>query len=92
MVPWRGVAISSAVVAVLLALRRTEFSRCHLLGAFATAWMFQMVCWGIFTVFLFPQYFSPLRKLPGPKGDDHWMMGQYPRIVRQPTGVPMIEW
>ncbi|KAI8222278.1 Cytochrome P450 monooxygenase FUM15 [Colletotrichum sp. SAR 10_99] len=90
-VPWRGVSVSSAVIAVLLALRQPVFSRCHLLVTFASAWMLQMMAWGVFVVFLYPQYFSALRTLPGPK-DDHWLMGQYPRIVRQPTGVPMIEW
>ncbi|KAK1451701.1 cytochrome P450 [Colletotrichum melonis] len=90
-VPWRGVSVSSAAIAVLLALRQPVFSRCHLLVAFVGAFAFQMLSWGIFVVFLFPQYFSSLRSLPGPKGD-HWLMGQYPRIMREPTGVPMIEW
>ncbi|KAF9879003.1 hypothetical protein CkaCkLH20_03236 [Colletotrichum karsti] len=55
------------------------------------AWMLQIMAWGVFVVFLYPQYFSALRTLPGPK-DNHWLMGQYPRIMRQPTGIPMIEW
>ncbi|GKT82939.1 LOW QUALITY PROTEIN: cytochrome P450 [Colletotrichum tofieldiae] len=89
--PWRGALISSAVVTVLLALRQPVLSRCNLLCTFAGAYVLQMVSWGIFVVFLFPQYFSSLRSIPGPT-NDHWLMGQYPRIMREPTGVPMIEW
>ncbi|KZL87821.1 cytochrome p450 [Colletotrichum incanum] len=89
--PWRGALISSAAVTVLLALRQPVLSRCSLLCTFAGAYMLQMISWGIFVVFLFPQYFSSLRSIPGPK-NDHWLMGQYPRIMREPTGVPMIEW
>ncbi|WYZ34453.1 hypothetical protein EsH8_I_000729 [Colletotrichum jinshuiense] len=90
-VPWRSVSVSSAAAAVLLALRQPELSRCYLVCVFAGAFALQMLGWGIYVVLLFPQYFSSLRSLPGPK-NDHWLMGQYPRILREPTGVPMIEW
>ncbi|OLN94302.1 Cytochrome P450 4B1 [Colletotrichum chlorophyti] len=89
--PWRAVSASSAAAAVLLALRQPAFSRWHLLSTFLNAWVLQMLCWALFMVFLYPQYFSRLRTLPGPE-NNHWLMGQYPRIMREPTGVPMIEW
>ncbi|KAJ0160131.1 Cytochrome P450 94A1 [Colletotrichum tanaceti] len=89
--PWRGALITSAAVTVFLALRQPVLSRWNLVGTFAGAYVLQMVAWGIFVVFLFPQYLSSLRSIPGPK-DDHWLMGQYPRIIREPTGVPMMEW
>ncbi|TQN74808.1 Cytochrome P450 monooxygenase FUM15 [Colletotrichum shisoi] len=89
--PWRGALITSAAVTVFLALRQPVLSRCSLVCTFAGAFVFQMVAWGIFVVLLFPQYLSSLRSILGPK-DDHWLMGQYPRIIREPTGVPMMEW
>ncbi|OBR15862.1 Cytochrome P450 [Colletotrichum higginsianum IMI 349063] len=89
--PWRGALITSAAVTVFLALRQPVLSRCNLVCTFAGAYVLQMVAWGIFIVLLFPQYLSSLRSIPGPK-DDHWLMGQYPRIIREPTGVPMMEW
>ncbi|KDN62252.1 putative cytochrome P450 [Colletotrichum sublineola] len=89
--PWRAALISSAAVTVLLALRQPVFSRCNLLCTFVGAFMLQIISWAVFVVFLFPQYFSTLRSIPGPK-DDHWLLGQYLRIMREPTGVPMIDW
>ncbi|KAK1991467.1 cytochrome P450 [Colletotrichum falcatum] len=89
--PWRAALISSAAATVLLALRQPVSSRCGLLCTFAGVFMLQIFAWAVFVVFLFPQYFSSLRSIPGPK-NDHWLMGQYMRIIREPTGVPMIDW
>ncbi|EFQ29296.1 cytochrome P450 [Colletotrichum graminicola] len=89
--PWRAFLVGSAAVTVLLALRQPVFSRCNLLCAFLGLFAFQIFAWTVFVVLLFPQYFSSLRSLPGPK-DDHWLMGQGLRIMREPTGVPMIDW
>ncbi|KAK1600029.1 cytochrome P450 [Colletotrichum navitas] len=89
--PWRAFLIGSAAVTVLVALRQPVFSRCNLLCTFVGLFAFQIFSWTVFVVLLFPQYFSSLRSLPGPK-DDHWLMGQGLRIIREPTGVPMIDW
>ena len=59
--------------------------------AFAAFWALELALWAIYTVFLYPLYFSPLRHLPAPAGNS-WLVGQYAKIARLPTGVPMMEW
>ena len=44
----------------------------------------------IWTVVLYPNIFSPLRKVPGPRG--HWFYGQFREIFREEIGVPHLRW
>jgi hypothetical protein len=47
--------------------------------------------WVFWRVILWPNLFSPLRHLPGPKGGS-WWNGQFSEILKNPTGVPMEKW
>ncbi|KAM0332611.1 hypothetical protein ACHAQA_002895 [Verticillium albo-atrum] len=89
--PWRPMSWASLVVAVSLTYRQPTFSRLFFLGAFAGTWLLSLLAWAIGAVFLWPKFFSPLRSLPEPKGN-HWLLGQFPRIGAEATGLPMIDW
>ncbi|KAI9762443.1 MAG: hypothetical protein M4579_000419 [Chaenotheca gracillima] len=47
--------------------------------------------WVIWVVFLYPKLFSPTRLLPQPKGN-HFIMGQFRRIIAEPSGDPAIDY
>ena len=49
------------------------------------------VGFGIYSVFLWPKLLSPLRKFPGPENLS-WLHGVYPRVRKEATGVPQIDW
>lgn len=51
----------------------------------------QLAVWETYALFLYHRYFSPLRHLPQPDGN-HWLMGQWFRIVKEPSGHPAREW
>lgn len=51
----------------------------------------QLFLFFLWTVLLYPRVFSPLRHLPQPGGNS-FFMGQWSRIVKEPTGTPMIQW
>ena len=59
---------------------------------FAGAYLLQCIAFGIWSIFLYPFYFSPLRHLPQPKTGNTFLLGQFPRINREPTGKPALEW
>ncbi|KAH6674056.1 cytochrome P450 4A12A [Plectosphaerella plurivora] len=83
-----GAATSLTVLEVLA---DKPWSTSYFIRVFAGSFVASVVGWAAYTVFLFPKFFSPLRHLPGPK-DDHWLLGQYPRIAAEPTGIPQIDW
>ncbi|GAM88387.1 hypothetical protein ANO11243_064200 [Dothideomycetidae sp. 11243] len=45
----------------------------------------------LYKAFIFPNFISPIRHLPGPS-NPHWLFGHGLKIIRDPTGVPMREW
>ncbi|KAL8727644.1 MAG: hypothetical protein Q9181_005627 [Wetmoreana brouardii] len=45
----------------------------------------------VWSVVLYPKYFSPLRHLPGPAGNS-LLMGQFATIRKEPTGKPQQRW
>ena len=61
------------------------------LAAFTALWTAQFLLWAVWVVILYPKIFSPLRGLPEPS-DNSWIMGQFAKIQRMPTGAPMIDW
>lgn len=45
---------------------------------------------GIWNIILFPNVFSPLRKIDGPSS--HWFYGHFREIFRDPIGTPHLKW
>jgi len=90
-IPWRVLALNSAAAAVFLAIRQEQWSKLSLAGNFASAWLLQFSAYAVWSVFLYPWYFSPLIGLPEAAGG-HWLLGHFRRISKEPTGVPHQDW
>ncbi|RYP23585.1 hypothetical protein DL767_008777 [Monosporascus sp. MG133] len=88
-IPLRAISLISLVSAYVSVSR--EWSAWQLLRSFATTWTFQVVCWAVWAVLLWPKYFSPLRDLPEPSGNS-LLFGQFHRIRKEPSGIPHREW
>jgi len=94
--PMDKISVSAAGTATTITLLRFLFLgelfslRC-LVKDFLGSFLISSVGFGIYSVFLWPRLLSPLRKLPGP-ASLHWLHGVYPRIRKEPTGVPQIDW
>ncbi|KAK3996473.1 cytochrome P450 4V2 [Cladorrhinum sp. PSN332] len=58
---------------------------------FAALWTLQFFLEVVWKVVLYPKFFSPLRKLPGPKSGS-FFMGNFAEIRRYPTGIPHRNW
>ncbi|KAH7175310.1 cytochrome P450 [Dactylonectria macrodidyma] len=91
MPPWQKITVAAAVGCVLLNWKRDGWSKSSLLGSFVALWLLGFTLWGVWVVWVYPLLLSPLRHLPEPSGN-HWMMGQWFRIIREPSGMPMREW
>ncbi|KAI5459613.1 cytochrome P450 [Mariannaea sp. PMI_226] len=91
MAPWQKITVASAVGCVLLSWKRDGGSKSSLLSSFVALWLLGFTLWGVWAVWVYPLLLSPLRHLPEPSGN-HWMMGQWFRIMREPPGNPMREW
>ncbi len=61
------------------------------LRAFVATFVILHTAYGVWKTLLYPLCFSPLRHLPGPK-DNTFFLGQFPRIYREPTGSPALDW
>ncbi|RYO91664.1 hypothetical protein DL762_002102 [Monosporascus cannonballus] len=90
-IPWRAISLISLASAYVFVSRERQWSAWQLLSTFATTWAFQVVCWAVWAVLLWPRYFSPLRDLPEPSGNS-FLFGQFHRIRTEPSGVPHREW
>jgi hypothetical protein len=84
----RVVFATSVAYAYFFSPTRSTFG---LLGSFLTAWAIQIFCYVVWIVVLYPKFFSPLRHLPQPSGNS-FFMGQFGRILAEPSGAPMLEW
>lgn len=51
----------------------------------------ELCIFAVWSLVLYPHVFSPFRHLPQPGGNSA-IMGQWARIVKEPTGTPHIEW
>ncbi|KAK3945277.1 cytochrome P450 4V2 [Diplogelasinospora grovesii] len=90
--PYKSVSAIALGGAYLLSSRRVVIGpEIGFLAAFSTLWLFQFLCWVVWEVILYPNYFSPLIGLPEPTGNSLFM-GQYARIAREPTGMPALDW
>lgn len=89
--PWPIITTGAALGSLALNWTREQRFRSVLLGSFVALWLVGLVLWGIWTIWIYPLFVSPLRKLPEPSGN-HWIWGQFRRIIAEPSGKPMRAW
>lgn len=89
--PLKAFGASSGAAAVLLALREMPWSPAVAIRVFAGAYLLQITGWLVYRVLIYPHFLSPLIGLPEPS-QSHWLLGQFRRISKEPTGFPMMDW
>ena len=62
------------------------------LAAGAVAYILQAAAYAVYAIFVYPHLLSPLRHLPQPATGNHVVLGQFPRMHREPTGKPAQDW
>ncbi|RDL36764.1 Cytochrome P450 [Venustampulla echinocandica] len=67
------------------------FSNPTYIGTFLQLSLLQFFAWSFWRVIIWPKFISPLRHLPEPTGGSFWN-GQFPAILKRPTGAPMVDW
>ena len=85
------IAIGSLAVSAVVCYVQHSRSVLYFLGLSSALWLFQAFAWAVYAVLIRPKFLSPLRHLPQPK-NSHWLLGQGPKIFRDPPGIPMREW
>ncbi|KAM0260482.1 hypothetical protein ACHAQJ_002714 [Trichoderma viride] len=70
---------------------QNAWSRAPFIQAAAVLWFAQLFLYGIWELFLYPNYFSPLRHLPTAPGA-HWLLGHGKQVLAAKPGAPMREW
>jgi hypothetical protein len=83
--------VGAALGTFVLTYGRDAVSKLALIRVFAAIFLVELIAWGVWRVLIYPHYVSPLRHLPQPS-NSHWLLGQGPKIIREPTGVPAREW
>lgn len=89
--PWENITVGAVLGSVILNWAQSQWSKSALLGYFLGLWLVGFVLWGIWAVWVYPLFVSPLRHLPEPS-DNHWLWGQFKKIIAEPSGRPMREW
>ncbi|KAF4548105.1 Cytochrome P450-like protein 56 [Elsinoe fawcettii] len=92
MPPTQKMLAASAVTAYLVTNYSPELSIRHSfiltgLSIFAGT----LIGWAVWSVLIYPNFFSPLRDLPSPPNATLFM-GHSARIAKEPTGIPMRDW
>ncbi|MCJ1387575.1 hypothetical protein MMC18_000418 [Xylographa bjoerkii] len=89
---WQLALLASAAEAVALVQLLPKYSISGSYGlTFAAIFSLHFLGLAIWTVFLYPKLFSPIRHLPQPSGAS-FFNGHFSKIVKEPTGKPMLEW
>lgn len=88
---WKPMTLVAVILAYLLTVREADWMKSWLVWNFVKIWLLEFFGWAVWTVVLYPKFFSPLRGLPGPKGNS-FFMGQTRKILALPTGTPLLEW
>ena len=92
MVPWKAITSLACVGAYGLTYHTPAlWPRLYFLVNFAVIFLAQSFAAFVWYVVLWPNFFSPLIKIPGPKKDS-WFNGHFERIRKDPTGAPQVEW
>ncbi|PFH62336.1 hypothetical protein XA68_14063 [Ophiocordyceps unilateralis] len=90
-IPWRQMTAAAVAGDACLLLMLQVRSREVLVETFAILWLMQLVAWGIWHMYLYPHYASPLRHLPQPK-DGHWLYGHRSGLHPGDIGVDARKW
>lgn len=87
---WAG---SSTLVALILVNAAPDFTVSQSVAKTAITFFFtQWLIYGIYSVLLYPRYFSPFRHLPMVTEGNHPIMGQWFAITKEASGTPMRRW
>ncbi|KAI9718714.1 MAG: hypothetical protein M1812_003888 [Candelaria pacifica] len=91
-VPFKSIAISSQAASLLLVYYAPQYTltRAYISTA-VQLFFFQLLLWATWMVIIKPRYFSSIRHLPQPTGNS-FFMGQFGRILADPTGSPHRDW
>jgi hypothetical protein len=89
--PWRWFSVAAIVFSYVVTSRTTSWALLRFIGNFTAAWAVQFLVWAAWSTQIYPKLFSPLRHLPEPTGNT-FFMGQWRKILAEPSGVPMQEW
>ncbi|KAK5956768.1 hypothetical protein OHC33_002256 [Knufia fluminis] len=87
---WTGSSIAASILAINTV---PEYTIGQSIAKTATTIFFaQWIVYSIYSVLLYPRFFSPLRDLPMVKEGNHPLMGQWYAITGEPSGEPMRRW
>lgn len=92
--PFKSSAVLSAAITYILLEYKPNllfFSQPSYLGTFFQIWSIVVGAWITWEVVLYPNFFSPLRNLPGPAGAT-WWGGHYNITSKDVSGGPMVDW
>ncbi|KAK8095265.1 hypothetical protein PG999_013287 [Apiospora kogelbergensis] len=80
---WRPFTAATAVVAYTLVSRQAEWSSSRFVKIFCGLELSAVFLWVVWTILLYPKFFSPLRHLPSPPGARSGMAisPRYPRAL-----------
>ncbi len=86
---WAASSVATAFLVVKLAPQYSIWGSFFLTATllFCCQWLI----YGIYAVIVYPRFLSPLRHLPEPPGSS-FFNGQWPTLVKEPSGIPMRRW
>jgi hypothetical protein len=103
---WAAVSTTSSVIIVHLAPKYSVGG--SYIWTAVSLFLLQWLLYGVYSIVLYPKFFSPLRHLPSPevsrsstgtgisllKPDQgaSFFMGQFRAILANPSGIPMQKW
>jgi len=82
--------VASLVAGYLATSLQEEWSRRFFVASVVGVWISLFLCYGIYSVVIYPHLLSPLRSLPEPTGNS-FFHGQHDTMVREASGVPQTE-
>jgi hypothetical protein len=89
--PWLFITAGACLVPIILTRTLEHGTGASYPTAFAATFVIEAVAWGIWAVFIYPHYVSPLRHV-GQAPNSHWLFGHALKILKEPSGIPAREW
>ncbi|KAJ4317917.1 hypothetical protein N0V94_004680 [Neodidymelliopsis sp. IMI 364377] len=92
-IPKRALLLSSCALTFFSARYAPELlvKKGSYVWSIATLFLLQYFAQVLWKVLIYPFFLSPLRHLPQPPGG-HFILGQFPRIFKEPSGEPHRDW